>query len=114
MLSLFPQILFLAPFAPTLIRIALAILLAYAAWKHITRQDTVARALGVLEIVAAGALFVGAWTQGVALASLVGILCGYLFPRMRIYPMSTMLLGLVLSLSLVVTGAGIFAVDLPL
>ena len=114
MLSLFPQILFLAPFSATLIRLTLAVLLVYAAWRHIGRNDAVARTLGVLEFAAGLALFVGAWTQGVALAAFLGILGGYVFPRMRIYPMSTMLLGLVLCLSLVVTGAGIFAFDLPL
>ena len=114
MLSLFPQILFLAPFSAFLIRIALAALLAFAAWQHITRTDTTSRTLAVLELLAGAALLVGAWTQAVSIAGFFGILAGYVFPRMRVYPKSTMLLGLVLCLSLLVTGAGVFAFDLPL
>lgn len=114
MLSLFPQILFLAPFSAFMIRIALACVLAFVAWKHFSREETDLRALGVLELAAAAALVGGIWTQGVALAGFVAALLGIVFPRMRVLPMSTMLLALVMLLSLVVTGAGVFAFDLPL
>lgn len=114
MLSLFPQILFLAPFSAFLIRVALALLLAYAAWKHSSSDEVPLRLVGILEIAAAGTLLAGAWVQGVALAAFVGTAIGFVFPRLRIYPVSTTLLSLVMLLSLVVTGAGVFAFDLPL
>jgi hypothetical protein len=114
MLSLFPQILFLAPFSASLIRVALAVMLAYAAWHHFKKADTFSRVWAVLELAAGIAIFLGIYTQGVALAAFIGIALGLIFARMRVYPMSTMLLALVMSLSLVVTGAGVFAFDLPL
>ncbi len=62
-LSLFPQILFLAPFSATLIRVALAILLAYVAWDYLSRADMPSRAAGLVKLTLAAALFAGAWTQ---------------------------------------------------
>lgn len=114
MLSLFPQILFLAPFSAFLIRVALALLLGYAAWKHYSDQEVPVRVFAFLEIAAAAALLAGAWVQGVALAAFVGTAIGLALPRIRVFPMSTTLLSLVMFLSLVVTGAGVFAFDLPL
>ncbi len=114
MLSLFPEILFLEPFSAFLIRVALACVLGFVAWEHFSAKDADVRALGVLEVAAAVALIGGVWTQGVALAGFVAALLGIIFPRMRVLPMSTMLLALVMLLSLVVTGAGAFAFDWPL
>ncbi len=114
MLSLFPQILFLAAFSAFLIRVALALLIAYAAWKHSSQDSVLLRILGILEVAAAGAFLVGAWVQGVALAAFLVIAIGLAFPRVRVFPLSTTLLSLVMLLSLVVTGAGVFAFDLPL
>ena len=114
MLSLFPEILFLAPFSAFLIRVALALLLGLAAWKHFSHDEPSLRIFGILEIAAAAALLAGAWTQGVALLAFIGTALSFVFPRLRAYPLSTTLLALVMFLSLVVTGAGVLSFDLPL
>jgi hypothetical protein len=114
MLSLFPQILFLSPFAALLIRLSLTILMTLAAWKHLNRPDGISRAWSVLEIAAATGLCIGIWTQGVALLSFIGVATGIAVPRLRAYPLSTTLLSLVMLATLVVTGAGALAFDLPL
>ncbi len=114
MLSLFPQILFLAPFSALLIRIALSATIFYPGWKHLTRRENNLRAVGVVEIATGILLFVGAWTQAAALIAGAIVLVWLAFPSTRILPRSTMLLALIMSLSLLVTGAGAIAFDLPL
>lgn len=114
MLSLFPQLLFLTPLAPFLIRIALALLVAYAAWRHLSGTDPLLKALSIFEIALAAALLSGAGTQAAALFGLIFTALGLAIPRIRAYPISTTLLSLVMLATLVVTGAGAFAFDLPL
>lgn len=114
MLSLFPQILFLAPFSALLIRVALAVVFAYSAWNLLRQNDTLSRGVGILEIVIAGLLIAGAWTQVAALAGLIFVGIHLVAPRLRTVALGTALLSFVLCLSLLVTGAGAFAFDLPL
>ncbi|MCE9541666.1 hypothetical protein K8R03_03895 [Candidatus Kaiserbacteria bacterium] len=114
MLSLFPQLLFLAPFSALIIRLALFAFLAYTAWKHVSRRDSFLGTWSIVEIGVAAALGIGLWVQVAALAALVLVLLALFVPSMRILPSSTLLLMCVLSLSLFVTGAGAFAFDLPL
>lgn len=114
MLALFPQILFLAPFSALLIRLTLVILLSYAAWHHMSRRDTVLRAWSILEVALAAALFIGLWVQAIACVVLLATALAVILPKMRAYPLSTTLLMCMMSLSLVVTGAGALAFDLPL
>ena len=114
MLSLFPQILFLAPFSALLIRLTLVILLSLGAWHHMSHRDTLLRTLSILEVAAAAALFIGVWVQPVAIAAFLITLLALFVPKMRTYSLSTTLLTCVLSLSLIVTGAGALAFDLPL
>ena len=114
MLSLFPQILFLAPFAALLIRLALVVVLAIAAWNHMSRRDTLLNTWSLLEFAAAAALLIGLWVQAVALLAFLGLVLTLFIPKMRVFPKSTMALACVLALSLVVTGAGAIAFDLPL
>lgn len=113
-LSVFPDLLFLAPFSALLVRVALAILFAHWAWKHVRETDIVLRAMGVIEGALAVALFVGAWTQPAALISFVLISSWFFTPRFRSAPMSTALLALVMCATLLITGAGPLAFDLPL
>lgn len=114
MLSVFPEILFLSPFAALLIRVALALTFAHAAWRHVESGNIASRTLGILEGVAGVALFVGAWTQPAALLGAI-ISAVWLFqPTARAFAMSTVVLALVMSLSLILTGPGAFAFDLPL
>lgn len=114
MLSLFPEMLFLAPFSALLIRLALAVLLAYAAWQHVTVRDLTIRSLSFVEAILAAALIVGAWTQGIAILAFILLALHALIPRLRLFATSTVLLALVICASLVVTGAGPLAFDLPL
>lgn len=111
MLSLFPELLFLSLFAPLLFRIALAVYFVLAARTHMQKGLTV---LSTVEILVAVPLLIGAWTQIVALAALA--LCAYALytPRTRTYPVSTLALMALISFSLLITGAGAFAFDLPL
>jgi hypothetical protein len=114
MLSTFPEILFLAPVAVALLRIALGGYLAYAAWHHIAESDTVLRIAAVLEAGIAIALLAGLRVQAVAILAALVVIAMIASPRIRRYPMSTLILLLLLAISLVVTGAGAFAFDLPL
>jgi hypothetical protein len=114
MLSLFPNILFLTPLAPFLIRAALAVLVALAAWRHLSGHDSLIKVLSVFEIALAVALISGTWTQAAALLGIVYMGLALAIPRIRVYPISTILLSLVMFATLVVTGAGAFAFDLPL
>ncbi len=114
MLSLFPQLLFLSPFAALAIRITLGLLFAFAAWQHLSRRDSLSRSLGTFELALAIVLSIGAWTQAVALVGFLGMAAGLAIPKIRAYPISTVLLALVMSATLIVTGAGAFAFDLPL
>ncbi|MBI2612965.1 hypothetical protein HYW59_04145 [Candidatus Kaiserbacteria bacterium] len=114
MLSVFPEILFLSPLAPFLIRVALGVLFASTAWAHIRRTDIASRGLSILEFALAAALLAGAWTQPAALLGSIVAAVWLFQPTSRVYQLSTVLLALVMSLSLIVTGAGAFAFDLPL
>ncbi len=114
MLALLPQILFLGAFAATLIRTVLAFMFAYSAWNNVSKQDTSVRAFALLEVAIAAALFVGAWTQAIAIAASVMLALSLLMPQFRMWPRSTIALMLVMSITLIVTGPGAFAFDLPL
>ena len=114
MLSLFPQILFLSPFAALIIRLAIAVVFAYCAWRHIQSHQSNLRAMGVAETALAVALALGIWTQADALIALAIGFVWLAFPSGRLLPKSTILLTLVMSLTLLVTGAGAIAFDFPL
>lgn len=114
MLSIFPQLLFLAPFSAFLIRIALALVFAYSAWNLLKQPDMFSRGIAVVEVALAALLIAGAWTQVATLAALVVIGIHFFVPRIRVVALGTALLSVALSLSLLVTGAGAFAFDLPL
>lgn len=114
MLAIFPEILFLAPLSALLIRSALAACLAYAAWRHAPQPNTAIRVLAGLEIATAGAIAAGAWTQLAAIAAFLLFAAAVLIPRLRTAQLSTVLLSLVLALSILVTGPGALAIDLPL
>lgn len=114
MLSLFPELLFLAPFSALALRLALSVLLALTAWAHSSRPGGLAKAWAFFEIVVATALFSGAWTQAGALVAVVWLFASLFVREMRTFPQSTIILALVVALSLVVTGPGAFSIDLPL
>lgn len=114
MLSVFPGILFLAPLSAFLIRVALALVLAHAARKHFSSTENTFRFLAVTELVAAISIGAGAWTQAGALAGVFLSLSWLYLPNTRPVSLIATLLILVLCLSLILTGAGPLAFDMPL
>ena len=114
MLTLFPEILFLAPFAAVLIRLAVSCCFAYCILIHLRSSDLAVRILGLFELAATLSLFVGFYTQ---LGALLGILLAITYLTSRAthtLPRSTAALLLVLCVSLLITGPGPLAFDLPL
>jgi len=114
MLSLFPGLLFLAPFSAFLIRVALALVLVFAVRKHWPRPEMTFRGLAAVELAVAASIGAGAWTQVGALIGVCTVLCWLAFPTTRPVSFIAALLTLVLCVSLVFTGAGPFAFDWPL
>ena len=113
MLSYFPELLYLAPFSALLIRIAVAVILGILALDGIRGDNVWARASGVVSGLAALFLFVGALTQPMALIALLAV-TESLMRNERALPKSTLWLSLVMSFTLLITGAGPLAFDLPL
>ena len=111
MLSIFPSILFLAPFSALLIRLALAIVFSMGGWKHFSDKNLW---LALLEIIVAVSVAVGVSTQIAAIAGAIIIGVWLFVPRLRPFAKETVFLSLVLCLSLIITGAGALAFDLPL
>lgn len=131
-LTPFPELLNYSIFAPLLLRIAAAIILAYLAYYHYQhRNNAAARRFPIVgdgiwiawlaiavEAATASALFFGYYTQYAAIfgaaVALKNIVWGSKYSHFFILPKSTAFLLLVITLSLLMTGAGIFAFDLPL
>ncbi len=114
MLSLFPELLFLAPLAAFVIRVAAGLTLAFIAYRHVSIPQMSTRIFGIIEGIIALLLIAGAYTQAAALTGSILLVLALLIPSHRTFPRSTLALLLILCLSLVVTGAGPFAFDLPL
>lgn len=135
MLSLFPQLLFLSALAPTLLRVAAGVYLLLLAYRTASARERFASLqypiignpptwlITCAAILLAGisiSLVVGFWTQAAALLGALSALKLLILPQRMLSPIatytqrSTMMLLLALCLSLVITGAGAFAFDLPL
>lgn len=117
MLSLFPELLFLSPFAAFVIRIAVAVVFARSGWSHVQGgHSSWVQAVGGILLVLATLIFVGLYTQIAALSSIVVliILARKEFSESAPIRGTTLFLMLVLAFSLVLTGPGPFAFDLPL
>jgi len=120
MLSLFPSLFTWSFISPTLIRLTLAAVLitwTYSSLRKVaaTPQDKI---IGIVEGVAGLLLIIGLWTQAAALFVAVDLIVRiggkiragkFLTQGVNYY-----LILLVLALSLLVTGAGFFAIDWPL
>ncbi|OGC88754.1 hypothetical protein A2419_03275 [Candidatus Adlerbacteria bacterium RIFOXYC1_FULL_48_26] len=134
MLNPFPEILFLGHLAPTLLRIAAAFCLGYSAY-YILKNRRVAMQTELpiigkpglalvwiatsITMLTAFALFFGYGTQGAAiLGGAIALKYGLFLPNriQHLVPLSrgTYVLVFVICLSLLVTGGGAFAMDLPL
>jgi uncharacterized membrane protein YphA (DoxX/SURF4 family) len=136
MLTTFPSLLSLSFFVPMLLRITVAVVLAYQAVAHFKNKRAVADEIGhtfkfisheaavwlvgllILGELAVGILlFVGAWTQIAAILATLGFAKLTLFHRIHAYaPLarSTYFLLIIISFTILITGAGAFAFDLPL
>ena len=133
MLSLLPQLLFLAPLGTTLLRVVVACYFAYIAWFLTKNQPEITHMhlslighapawilwlSALIMATIAALLFVGAWTQVIAiLGAIITLKCLIgvrWFPTLVPFSASTSVLLFCMCLSLVVTGAGAFAFDLPL
>jgi len=132
MLNPFPQLLDFAFFAPLLLRVAVAVVLFYVAYQQYRNRDKIAKlplpivgrnswwcAVSIIFHTVVGALLLfGYYTQIAALLAIVGCIKGlwlnHRHPSVVILPNSAVILLLVICLSLLLTGAGALAIDLPL
>lgn len=114
-LSILPQLFFLAPFGYVLIRGALAALLFIAAKEQWSEKATpLLRLLIGAETLIGIALALGYMAQIAAVAAAVIFVLWIVLPWARPYPLSTILLGIVMAIVILISGAGLLAVDLPL
>ena len=132
MLSLFPQILFLSPLGLSLIRIAAGLTLLSLAYYHgsrigelsairfpiIGRGSWVVWIAALAETILAAALIAGYLTQLAALLAALYMLKHLVWQRRypQFFPLShtAAFLLLAITLCILVSGAGAFALDLPL
>ncbi|MDE1924889.1 MAG: DoxX family membrane protein [Patescibacteria group bacterium] len=133
MLNPFPQLFVYGFFAPTLLRIAAAGVFFYLAYWHFKTKKEVAHELTVLshemavwiiglymliELAVGAGLFLGFWTQVDALLGFI-ISIKVLLLKRSMHAMAPLsrtayVLLAVICLSLLASGAGAFAIDLPL
>jgi len=132
MLNPFPDLLVLGFFAPTLVRIAAGCAFLYLARMQYNRREEIKQldlpfvgknswwyAASATANAAIGTLLVfGVYTQFAALLATVGLFKGLWLnrrhPSVVILPNSTVLILIAICLSLLLSGAGAFAFDLPL
>ena len=121
MLNIFPSLLIYGFFAPTVLRIAVALLsfyVVYATWHHKGKHETLGWASMIANAVVGIMLLVGYFTQIAALVALLFRLASFVMPKKyRDFvplPMSTRLIVAAICISLLLTGAGALAFDLPL
>ena len=119
-------------FAPTLVRVAAAALFIYAGYIHWQKREAIGRmtfpvigrgewvAWGsvIFHVAVGGALLFGYYTQVAALFGTIGSLKGLVFAKyyreVFVYSRATYILLAAICLSLLLSGAGAFAFDLPL
>lgn len=132
MLTIFPELLVYGFFAPTIIRLAVAAALAYVAYKQYARRSEIGRlrfpivgqgewipiAMALFHAVLALLFFFGYYLQLACLIAIIGFIKGLWlnqrYPHVRILSTVTVLLLLAMCLSLLLSGAGALAQDLPL
>jgi putative oxidoreductase len=118
MLSLFPTLLSWQEVSPLIIRVVLgAVFLfwAYKALKGFAGPSTNKKIAAIIELIVGVLLVIGLWTQAAAIVAAINLIIrlieraqkkAFLTDGVNYY-----LILLVLSLSLIVTGAGIWAID---
>lgn len=115
MLTLFPQLLFLSAFAPLVIRIIVGLASLRRASLHIKHKNVTHSVLSILFVLTGIALIVGFQTQLMAVVSAVLLILSLIpiFRNSHTSKEATLIL-IFIVLTLVVTGAGLYAIDLPL
>lgn len=132
MLNPFPDLLVLSFFAPALIRAGVGVMFLYIAYAHAKRRDEIEQisfpfigasrrivALScALHVFVGGMLIFGYHTQIAAVLGLLVFIKGLLlknrYPALFPLERATLFLLIVMCLSLLLTGAGAYAYDLPL
>ncbi|OGG50928.1 hypothetical protein A2763_02735 [Candidatus Kaiserbacteria bacterium RIFCSPHIGHO2_01_FULL_54_36] len=132
MLALFPEILFLSPLSSTLLRIAAGVVFLLLAWTHYEKREELGRidflvvgrgtwipvVASLIEFVIGLGLIGGIYTQAFAILGALGAMKAFIWKRhySAFFPISRTASALlfVICLSLLVTGPGAFAFDLPL
>jgi uncharacterized membrane protein YphA (DoxX/SURF4 family) len=119
MLSTFPDLLSYQMFAPLLIRLTLGIILIHWTYKTLrSHPDTNKKMVAIVEGVAGLLLVIGLWTQVAALVIAVDLVIR-LFGKYQTKSLLTdgvnyYFILFILALTLLFTGAGFVAIDLPL
>jgi uncharacterized membrane protein YphA (DoxX/SURF4 family) len=120
MLSLFPSFLTYSLFAPFLLRIVLAATILFFAYRNLKTPNAPAtqKAAGALEVICAILLIIGLFTQAAALIVAI-IMVVRLVKKVQQKAFLTdgvnyYLILLVIALSIIMSGAGRIAFDLPL
>ena len=132
MLSLFPDILFLSPLSATILRITAGLIFLSIAWTHWQKRDELGEInfivigkgswipvfTAIIELAVGVGLVLGIYAQAAAILGTIGALKGLIWKRHypQFFPLSrtASILLLVICVSVLLTGAGAFAFDLPL
>ena len=120
MLSVFPSLLSYSQLSPFLIRIALGVIFIYWTYKILrnTNNEAKTKAIALIEGVAGVLLVIGLWTQVAALVAIIDLGIRLVQKIMKksflTDGVNYYLVLLVMAVSLIVTGAGWLAFDLPL
>ena len=133
MLNTFPNLLMFSFFAPTVLRVAAACVLLFIVAKHFRRREELAKTkiplIGTIgsgivwikimvEVAIAGALFFGYYAQIAAIlgsvVALKQLIYAHKYPLWVPIARGTSVLLFIILLSLLLTGAGALAFDLPL
>ena len=114
MLTMWPELLFLSPFAAIFTRVALSTVFALVAYRRFRSRSRTLQLFACLDLVIATALFFGAYMQLMTLFAILCLGAWLVRPQWRPLPQSTNALALIMALNLLITGPGPFAIDLPL
>ncbi len=120
MLSLFPSLLAYEQLSPLILRVILGITVVYFGYRHTRRPSggTNSKIQGILEIVIAAFVLVGLFTQAAALIIALALALKLIMKvRSRAFltdGVNYYLLLLAIAISIMVTGPGWFAFDVPL
>ena len=126
MLNTFPQLLTYGFFAPTVLRLTVAIVLFYLAYHQWLKRTEIAKVRAfvfptlsiIFNLIIGIALFLGWHTQIAALLAIIGFCVGLWlnrrYPHIVILSNATVIILMVTCASLLLTGAGALAMDVPL